>query len=91
MCTEWKEAWCNEKCKEIAELERKKKPQRDACQGERDVNALNLEVIAYATKMGKCYSIQMTLLTDVLNMPLNYIMTREVTHQMSVTRTAVLL
>ena len=37
----------------------------------------------YATKIGKCYSIQMTLSTDGLNMSLNCIMTREGTHHMS--------
>ena len=42
-------------------------------------------------KMGKCYSIQMTLLIDGLNMSMIHIMTRKVTHQMSVTRMDVLL
>ena len=95
MCKQRKEAWWNEKCKEIEELERKHKTKemhakvKEMSTKKRSKSGTNC---IYATTMGKCYSIQMIMLsTDGLNMSLNCIMTREMTHQMSVARTAVLL
>ena len=93
MCKERKEAWWNEKCKEIEELERKPKTKEMHAKVKQKSTKKRSEpgTNCIRNKNGKCYSIQIALITDGLNMSLNYILTRKVTHQVSETRTAVLL
>ena len=111
MCKERKEAWWNEKCKEIEELERKhktkemhakvnemstKKRSKSGTNCIRDKNGKMLfdsnDVInRWVEHVAELYHDERGDPPDGLNMSLNCIMTREVTHQMSVIRMAVLL